>query len=116
MPPKSAYLKPEQAQGWFVRRYTVILEMPTDYSPQPQSYFRYGIMHASFEFEFDLLQLRLQSLADGLPVYEETASPGFPTNMRETQKIEDLWLPLATLSPVYGCIATKFQQSCLFRM
>jgi hypothetical protein len=73
-------------------------------------------MHASFEFEFDLLQLRLQSLADGMPEHEETPSLGFPTNVRETKKVENFWLSLTTLLPVFGSFAPELQQTCLLRM
>jgi RHS repeat-associated protein len=78
--------------------------------------FRYQIMHASFEFEFDLLQLRLQSLADGMPEHEETPSLGFPANVRETKKVEDFWLSLTTLLPVFGSLAPELQQTCLLRV
>src|SRR3989304_640881 len=101
------------AQRRTVPRYSVVLIVSEKYRPQPLPLFRYGVMQASLQFQFNGLQFRPQSLAHRLPPERELPHPGLSTDVREAQEVERLWFTFPASSSVGRCKAPKLDQTRL---
>jgi hypothetical protein len=62
--PEVAHGETKVGHGMAVTRYTEITKMPTHNGLQPRADFRNGVVHASPQFGFYLLQLGLHTLAN----------------------------------------------------
>ena len=106
----------KRLQRGYVTGHAVVLEVPTQYRPQRRSHHRNGLMEAVPEVDREGLQLGLPSLAHRLPKHHKLSIPRGTAAVRETEKIESLWFPLAPGSPVLARKAAKFQEPGLVRV
>lgn len=110
--PEATDLKPEDVQRVAVRGHAVIADVPTDHRAQPCADYRNGVVHASSEFGFHRVQLRLQPIANRLPAYREASiAPLLPANVREAEEVKCLRLFESSRRPVLGRIRAEFQQA-----
>jgi len=91
---------PKGPQAVEVPRYCMVVEVALHDRPEPLARFRHGIMPAPPELPLDFLQLRPQALADRLALHGEVPVPVFPTQVRESQKVERLGLAFPSAFPV----------------
>ena len=73
-------------------------------------------MQASFQFGSHRLNLCLQPLAHRLPQHREPFLSGLSADVRETQEVEALRFPVATLSPRLVRKTAKLDKSSLVGM
>jgi hypothetical protein len=78
----------------------VVVEVALDNRLEPFAGLRHRIMHALVELLFDFPQLRSHALADRPALYGKVPVPVFPADVRETQKVERLWLTFSFSFPV----------------
>jgi hypothetical protein len=110
--PEPADLEPKRMQRHAVGRHAVIADVSTYDRAQPPADFRNGVMHAPFELDLDLAQLRLQPFANRLSQHREPSiAPLLPADMRKAEEIERLRFPVSALLPVSGRGRPEFQQS-----
>jgi hypothetical protein len=75
--PEPSYLDSKQMQRVVVHGHSIVAIVPRDYGSQPLAYFWDGMVHASPEFDFHLVQLRLQPFANRLPQQSTVLAFGF---------------------------------------
>src|SRR6266567_8923962 len=81
--PEPTYLEPKRVQRRAVGRHSVITDVSTHNRAQPSANFRDGVMHAPFELDLDLAQLRLQPFAYRLSQHREPSiAPLLPADVR----------------------------------
>ena len=115
--PEPANLATEGVQRRAVHGHAVVADVPADDTAQPRALLAGGTVHASPQFGFHLLQLRLQPLANRLPKHREIAVTSLlPTNVCEAEEVKRLRLPETAPSPVLGRVGTEFQQTGLLGM
>jgi hypothetical protein len=68
------------------------------------------------QLDEDLAQLRLPPPAHRLAQHREPSLPGLPAAMRETEEVEGLGFPVATVPPVPVRRAAEFDEACLLGM
>jgi hypothetical protein len=73
-------------------------------------------MHASLQLLLDGFQFRLHALSQRLPQDGESPFPRPPTDVGETQKMENLRLAFSTLGSVFRRKASKLDQAGFVRM
>jgi hypothetical protein len=99
--PEPSDLDSKQMQRVVVHGHAVIAIVPSDYGSQPLAYFWDGTVHASPEFVFHLVQLRLQPCANRLPQHCKPSIASFlPADMRETEEVERFRSPFSALLSV----------------
>ena len=99
--PEPSCLDSKQMQRVVVHGHAVVAIVPSDYGSQPLAYFRDGMMHASPEFDFHLVQLRLQPFAHRLPQHRKPPIASFlPADMREAEEVERFRPPFSALLSV----------------
>src|SRR5579862_4953702 len=115
--PEAAHLKPKQMQRRAVHRYSVITDVAPDDRAQPLTLHRDRRVHASPQFGFHRIELRLQALAHRLPQHREASITSFGrANVREAKKVERLGLTQAHSPASRGRIRAELQQSGLLGM
>lgn len=121
-PPKRAvptpdHLGPKAVQTIHIAGYCVVLEIASYDRLQPLPDLSYWLMPASPKLLLQLIELGRESLSDRLPLDDEPAAlPGLPTHVREAQKVKYFRLALASLLPVFGCMAPELDQASLVRV
>ena len=99
--PESSDLDSKQMQRVVVHGHAVIAIVPSDDGSQPLAYFWDGMVHASPEFVFHLVQLRLQPFANRLPQHRKPSIASFlPADMREAEEVECFRSPFSALLSV----------------
>ena len=74
-------------------------------------------MPASAQLPLQLAELGREALLNSLALNDEPAGlPGFPTDVRETEKVKDFRLALAALLSMFGCVAPELNQARLVRV
>src|SRR5215469_693877 len=115
--PESAYLESKDRQCRCVHGHSVVADVTTYHRLQPLALFQNGCMHAPPKLDFDLVELRLQPLADRLPKHgEPSVTLLLYANVRKAEKVERLRFPLSTPLPVFDRKRTEFQQPRLLGM
>jgi hypothetical protein len=110
--PKQACPKSERAQRGAVHGHSVIADVSTNDRPQPLTYFRDGVVHASSEFVFYLPQLRLHPLTNRLPQHRVVfVASRLPADIREAKEGKRFRLSVSTLLPVSGREPPELQKS-----
>src|SRR6267143_5208028 len=75
--PEPPHLEPKKSQRRVVHGHSVIPDVPTHHRLQPLALFGDGFVHTTLKFGFQLVQLRLQSLAYCLPQHREPSITPF---------------------------------------
>src|SRR5215813_3280979 len=115
--PLSQHIFPERPQPVLVARDGVVLEIPPHHRLQPLQGDLDRLVAALAQLRLDFSQLGCHALPDGLSLDREVARlVARPTHVSETQKVEGLRLPLATLLPALGGVAPKLDQARLLRV
>src|SRR3989454_10324948 len=115
--PEPAHLEPKHVECRAVHGHTVVPDMSTDNRAQPLAHLGDRVVHASPELGFPLAQLRLQPLTDRLPNHREPSiAPLLPADVRETEEVERLGLPLSAPPSVFGSEWPEFQKTRLLGM
>ena len=95
----------------------MVVEVALYDRPQPLPDFGHWVVPAASKFLLQLLELDGESLSDRLSLDDEPAGrPSPPTHVCEAQKVEHLRLALASLLPVFGCVAPELNQARLVRV
>ena len=121
-PPKRAvpapdHLGPKAVQTIHIAGHCMIVEVALYDRPQPLPDFGHWLMPASPKLLLQLTELGRESLTNRLSLDDEPAGlPSLPTHVREAQKVEHLRLALASLLPVFGCVAPELDQARLVRV
>jgi hypothetical protein len=98
---------PKRTQRRPIPRHSVIPEVAQQDRAQVSSLFPNGRVQASPQFLFQGLQLGLPPLPHRLSQNREVSLSGFPTTMREAQKVERLRSAVASVSSVLLRIAAN---------
>jgi hypothetical protein len=115
--PEPADSEPKNRQRRLIHGHSVVADVSTYNRVQPLALFGDGFVQPSLKFGFHLIQLRLQSLAYGLPQHREPSiAPLLHADMRKAQKVERLRFPFTTPLPLVDCMRTEFQQPRLLGM
>jgi len=110
-PPQPCDLLAEGADARAIAGHSVVTDMPGNHRTQIGALLRDRQVHASPKFGFHRLELRLQPYTHRLPPHRKPPLPCFRTAVRETEEVEGVGLPLATLPPLLGRVAAKAEQS-----
>src|SRR5262249_1192132 len=112
--PETADVEAEDVQRVAVHRNAVVVQVSANDRAQPLADLGDWVVHAPLELGFHLAQLRLQSLADGLPQDREApVAPLFHADVREAEEVERLRSSLAAFLPALGRERSEFQQARL---
>src|SRR5260370_23366212 len=115
--PQPPHLEPKDPQRVLVPGHSVIPDVSPHHRLQPFTQLGDGFVHPSLKLGFHLVQLRLQSLADGLPQHRKpSVTPLLHADMRKAKEVERLRFPFSTPLPLVDRIRTKLQQPRLFGM
>jgi predicted enzyme related to lactoylglutathione lyase len=110
--PEPTYLEPTRVPRRAVGRHPVIPDVSTHDRSEPLTYFRDGVVHASFEFGFHLPQLRLQPFTSRLPQHRESSIAALlPTDVGRAEEVKCLRFPFSALLPVFGREPSELQQA-----
>src|SRR5881397_945229 len=94
--PEAAHLKPKQMQRRAIHGHPVVTDVARNNRAQPLTLHRDRRVHASPQFGFDRVELRLHALAHRLPQYREASITSFGrADMREPKEVERLGLAQA---------------------
>ena len=94
----------------------MVVEVAVDHRLEPGAEFRDGFVSPLHQLRTDLLQLRRHSFGDGLAPDDRCPLQGHAIPVRESQKVERLWLALTPPFPVSGREVPKFDQAGLVRV
>jgi hypothetical protein len=109
--PQPTDLPPKCAQRRRIRRHAIVADVSADDAAQPRALLANGAMHASPQFGFHLLQLRLHPFANRVPQHGESSIASLlPADMREAQKRERLRLAETAAPTVQRREWPEFQQ------
>src|ERR1700680_4276303 len=115
--PEAAHLKPKQQQRRAVHGHPVITDVARNNLAQPLTLHRDRRVHASPQFGFHRVELRLQALAYRLPQHRKASITSFGrTDVREAKEVERLGLAQARSPAAPGRIRAELQQSGLLGM
>jgi len=111
--PEPTDLEPKGTQRRAVGRHSVITDVSAHDRSQPPAHFRDGIMHAPFELDLDLAQLRLQPFAYRLSQHREPSiAPLLPADVRVSRPAEFHHQPLAEPSVRLSPHSAPIRQTC----
>jgi len=115
--PEAGELEAEQHQGRSIPGDAVVLQVPPEYTAQPLTDFRNGIMHPSPELGFNLSQFRLQPRPLGLPQDRKHSIRVFAVaDMGKAQEVESLGLALSPALAVAIGKGAELKEPRLIRM
>ena len=100
LPPQPGHPKAEYAEAIGIARYRVVVEVALHDRLEPLSGLRHRFMHALPELLLNLCQLPSQTLAYRVALNRKVPVPVLPADVRESQKIERVGLPLSSPFPV----------------
>ncbi len=99
-----------------VARHGVVRDMSTYDRSKPLALLRDREVHAPFEFNVDLTQLRSHPLRDRVTLHPELPVLGFPADVRETQEVKRFRFPFTTRLSVSGGVPSELDEPRLVRM
>ena len=112
--PESTHLSAKGTQRGAIGGHAVVSGMATDHTAQLRSLFRDGVVHASPQFGFDLLQLGLPPLAHCLPQHRELpVLRVFPQMCVKPRKLKVSGFPSPRSRPVLRREASELDQARL---
>lgn len=110
-PPQATNRPTKGTQRRTIQRHSVVAEVTEQDRPQISSLFRNGLVQASPQFFTQVPQLGLPSLAHRLSQHREVSLPGFPTTVREAQKVKRSRFAIATAASVVLRIAAELDDA-----
>ena len=115
--PMPADSEPKKRQRRLVHGHSVVAKVSTHNRPQPLALLGDGFVHSSLKLGFQLVQLRLQPLADRLPHHREPSiAPLLHANVCKSEEVERLRLPFSTPLPLVDRIGTELEKSRFLRV
>ena len=108
--PQSAYLIAKRIKFTSVAWHPIVSIVSKQHDPQPLTHCRDGILQATPEFPFDLLQLCPHPFPKGLPKHDKLPLSRHIAHMIESKEVKGLGLAVTTPLPVLGCKPPELDQ------
>ena len=116
-PPLPDHLCPEAIEAVHVAGDGMIVKVAANDRLQPPPSLGHRVMPSSPQLRLDLLQLRGQALAHRLTLDEKSIRlPSLAAEMRKTQKVEIIRLPLTALLPIVVGVTSKLDEPRFLRV